>query len=70
MLDSRAVSALVLPCLEPALKAVATVAVPSDAEALRSSLEEVGVVVVRHASVVEQHMHVPAPFTQESLVVL
>ena len=80
LLDSRAVSAPALRCLERALKAAATVAVPSDAEALRSSLveiwgktwvkcEEMGAVVVRRASVVAQHVHAPTPFTQESLVV-
>ena len=80
LLDSRAVSAPALRCLERALKAAATVAVPSDAEVLRSSLveiwgktwvkcEEMGAVVVRRASVVAQHVHAPAPFTQESLVV-
>jgi hypothetical protein len=59
----------------------ATVAVPSDAEAFRPSLvdiwektwvkceEEMGTVVVRRANVVAQHVHGPAPFTQESLVV-
>ena len=80
LLDSRAVSAPALRCLERALKAAVTVAVPSDAEALRSSLveiwgktwvkcEEMGAVVVRRASVVAQHVHAPTPFTQESLVV-
>ena len=80
LLDSRAVSAPALRCLERALKAAATAAVPSDAAALRSSLveiwektwvkcEEMGAVVVRRASVVAQHVHGPAPFTQESLVV-
>ena len=80
LLDSRAVSAPALRCLERALKAAATVVVPSDAEALRSSLveiwektwvkcEEIGVVVVRPASVVAQNVHAYAPFTQESLVV-
>jgi hypothetical protein len=38
LLDSRAVSAPALRCLERTLKAAATVAVPSDAEALRCSL--------------------------------
>ncbi len=80
LLDSRAVSAPALRCLERALKAAATVAVPSDAEALRSSMveiwektwvkcEEIGAVVVRRASVAAQYVHAPAPFTQESLVV-
>ena len=80
LLDSRAVSAPALRCLERALKAAATTAVPSDAAALRSSLvdiwektwvkcEEMGVVVVRRASVVAQHVDAPTPFTQESLVV-
>jgi hypothetical protein len=80
LLDSRAVSAPALRCLERALRAAATAPVPSDAEALRSSLveiwektwvkcEEMGVVVVRRASVVAQHVHAPTPFTQESLVV-
>jgi hypothetical protein len=80
LLDSRAVSAPALRCLERALKAVTTTAVPSDAEELRTSLveiwektwvkcEEIGVVVVRRASVVAQHVNAPAPYTQESLVV-
>jgi hypothetical protein len=30
--------------------------------------EETGAAVVRHASVVAQYVHAPAPFTQESLV--
>lgn len=78
LLDSRAVSAPALRCLERALKAAA--AVPSDAEALRPSLveiwektwlkcDEMGAVVVRRASVAAQQVHSPAPFTQESLVV-
>ena len=78
LLDSRAVSAPALRCLERALRAAADV--PSDAEALRPSLveiwektwvkcEEMGAVVVRRASVAAQHVHTPAPFTQESLVV-
>jgi hypothetical protein len=78
LLDSRAVSAPALRCLERALRAAA--AVPSDAEDLRPSLveiwgktwvkcEEMGAVVVRRASVALQHVHTPAPFTQESLVV-
>jgi hypothetical protein len=41
LLDSRAVSAPALRCLEGALKVAATVAVPSDTEALRSSLVEI-----------------------------
>ena len=72
LLDSRAPA---LRCLERALKAAATVAVPSDAEALRSSLmevlvktwtkcEEKGAAVSRRASVIEQHVRVPTPFTQ------
>ena len=76
LLDSRAVSTPALRCLERALKAAVTVTVPSDAEALRSSLEEIwektwvkceemGAVVVRRASVVAQHVHAPALFTQE-----
>ena len=78
LLDSRAVSAPALRCLERVLKAAA--AVPSDAEALRPSLveiwektwvkcDEMGAVVVRRASVAAQQVHAPAPFTQESLVV-
>jgi hypothetical protein len=41
LLDSRTVSAPALRCLEHARKAAATVAVPSDAEALRPSLVEI-----------------------------
>ncbi|KAH9049809.1 hypothetical protein EDB83DRAFT_2553433 [Lactarius deliciosus] len=71
LLDSRAVSAPALRCLERALKAAA----PSDALDLRQSLaeiwektwakcDEMGTVVVRRATASAQH----APFTQESLV--
>ena len=80
LLDSRAVSAPALRCLERALKAAATVQVPSDAGPLRSSLVEIwektwvkcgemGVVVVRRASVVSQDVNAHTPYTQESLVV-
>ncbi|KAH9169937.1 hypothetical protein EDB89DRAFT_1853941 [Lactarius sanguifluus] len=74
LLDSRAVSAPALRCLERALKAAAAAA-PSDALGLRQSLaeiwektwakcDEMGTVVVRRANASAQH----APFTQESLV--
>jgi hypothetical protein len=76
LLDSRAVSAPALRCLERALKAAA--AAPSDDERLRQSLaeicektwakcDEMGAVIVRRASAVQQ-AHGHAPFTQESLV--
>ena len=62
------------------INTAATVAVPSDAEALRLSLvdiwemtwincEEMVAVGVQRASVVVQHVHAPAPFTQEFLVI-
>ncbi|KAH9955055.1 hypothetical protein BC827DRAFT_1262095 [Russula dissimulans] len=81
LLDSCAISAPALRCLERALKAAASVAAaPADVEALRASLveiwertwarcEEMGAVVIRRASAAAQHVHSPAPFTQESLVV-
>lgn len=81
LLDSRAISAPALRCLERALKAAASVAAaPAEVEALRPSLveiwertwarcEEMGAVVIRRASAAAQHVHSPAPFTQESLVV-
>ena len=80
LLDSRAVSAPALRCLERALKAAAVAAAtPSDAEPLRLSLveiwektwvkcEEMGAVIVRRAAVQQSQTH--APFTQESLVAL
>ncbi len=58
---------LALRCLERALNAAATVALPSDTEEIRSSLEiwektwdkceEFRAVVVRRASVAVQHVH-------------
>ena len=77
LLDSRALSAPALCCLERVLRAAA--AVPEDAEALRPSLveiwektwvkcKEMSAVVVRRASVAAHQVHTPAPFTQESLV--
>ncbi|KAF8260132.1 hypothetical protein EI94DRAFT_1749458 [Lactarius quietus] len=82
LLDSRAVSAPALRCLERALKAAAAAAAaPSEAEQLRQSLteiwektwakcDEMGAVIVRRASaaVQQQQAHTNAPFTQESLV--
>jgi hypothetical protein len=83
LLDSRAVSAPALRCLERALKAAATAAAdPADAERLRESLaeiwektwtkcDEMGVVIVRRAGTVVQQEPADAPyapFTQESLV--
>jgi hypothetical protein len=76
LLDSRAVSAPALGCLERALKAAA--AAPSDEECLRQSLagiwektwakcDEMGAVIVRRASA-EKQVHGHTPFTQESLV--
>ncbi|KAI9435094.1 hypothetical protein H4582DRAFT_1817945 [Lactarius indigo] len=78
LLDSRAVSAPALRCLERALKAAAAAA-PSDAESLRRSLaeiwektwarcDEMGAVVVRRANTSAQQALAHAPFTQESLV--
>jgi len=79
LLDSYAVSAPALRFFERALgKAAAAVAMPPDAEVLRSSLveiwertwvkcEDMGAVVVRCANVDAQHVHPPTPFTQESL---
>jgi len=58
LLDGRAVSAPALRCLERELKAVATVAVPSDAEALGFSLAEI--CEKTRASIVAQHVHAPA----------
>ncbi len=77
LLDSRAVSAPALRCLERALKAAA--AAPSDVEQLRQSLaeiwektwakcDEMGAVIVRRANAAAQQAHGHAPFTQESLV--
>jgi hypothetical protein len=83
LLDSRAVSAPALRCLERALKAAATAAAePAVAERLRKSLaeiwektwvkcEEMGAVIVRRAGTAVQQApaNAPyAPFTQESLV--
>ena len=83
LLDSRAVSAPALRCLERALKAAAaTASAPSDAEPLRKSLaeiwektwakcDEMGAVIVRRAgaAVRQAPAQAPyAPFTQESLV--
>ncbi|KAI9452204.1 hypothetical protein F5148DRAFT_1237059 [Russula earlei] len=81
LLDSRAISAPALRCLERALKATAaTTALPAKVEAFRPSLieiwektwakcDEMGTVVIRRASVAPQHVHPHAPFTQESLVI-
>jgi C-terminal region of Mon2 protein len=82
LLDSRAVSAPALRCLERALKAAAVAAAVSSSDAehsLRPALvelwekswakcEEIGAVIVRRASAAGQFSDVPAPFTQESLV--
>ena len=83
LLDSRAVSAPALRCLERALKAAAaTASAPSDAEPLRKSLaeiwektwvkcDEMGAVIVRRAGAAVQQAPAQAPyapFTQESLV--
>lgn len=81
LLDSRAVSAPALRCLERALKAAAAAAAaaPSDEERLRQSLaeiwektwakcDEMGAVIVRRASAAVRQTHAHAPFTQESLV--
>ncbi|KAF8495996.1 hypothetical protein F5888DRAFT_1708427 [Russula emetica] len=77
---SYAVSAPALRFFERALgKAAAAVAMPPDAEVLRSSLveiwertwvkcEDMGAVVVRCANVDAQHVHPPTPFTQESFI--
>ena len=80
LLDSRAVSAPALRCLERALKAAAAAAAtPSDAERLRQSLaeiwektwakcDEMGAVIVRRANAAAHQAQAHAPFTQESLV--
>jgi hypothetical protein len=79
LLDSRAVSAPALRCLERALKAAAAAASSDPEHILQPCLveiwektwakcDEIGAVVVRRASAAAQQVLFPAPFTQESLV--